>query len=93
MQLKPVLGLIQLIFYSVGVIIGAGVYSVLGAAAGLAHQDLWISFLVGGIGNGRKECDARGFLVWGAAMLVIGWLLVRAGQRTEALVERSHPAH
>jgi amino acid transporter len=47
MQLKPVLGLIQLIFYSVGVIIGAGVYSVLGAAAGLAHQDLWISFLVG----------------------------------------------
>ena len=33
-------------FYSVGVIIGAGVYSVLGAAAGLAQHDLWISFLV-----------------------------------------------
>ena len=47
MQLKPVLGPVQLIFYSVGVIVGAGVYSVLGAAAGLAQYGLWISFLVG----------------------------------------------
>lgn len=47
MQLKPVLGPIQLIFYSVGVIIGAGVYSVLGPAAGLAQQHLWLSFLIG----------------------------------------------
>jgi len=46
MQLKAVLGPVQLIFYSVGVIVGAGVYSVLGAAAGLAQQGLWISFLV-----------------------------------------------
>jgi amino acid transporter len=45
-QLKPVLGPVQLIFYSVGVIVGAGVYSVLGAAAGLAQNSLWISFLV-----------------------------------------------
>ena len=47
MQLKPVLGPVRLIFYSVGVIVGAGVYSVLGAAAGLAQYSLWISFLVG----------------------------------------------
>src|SRR6478735_2777040 len=47
MQLKPVLGPVQLVFYSVGVIVGAGVYSVLRAAAGLAQQSLWISFLVG----------------------------------------------
>lgn len=46
MQLKPVLGPIQLIFYSVGVIVGAGVYSVIGAAAGLAQNDLWIGFVV-----------------------------------------------
>jgi basic amino acid/polyamine antiporter, APA family len=46
MQLKPVLGSIQLIFYSVGVIVGAGVYSVLGAAAGLAQGGLWASFLI-----------------------------------------------
>jgi len=46
MQLKPVLGPVQLIFYAVGVIVGAGVYSVLGAAAGLAQHSLWVSFLV-----------------------------------------------
>jgi APA family basic amino acid/polyamine antiporter len=47
MPLKPVLGPIQLIFYSVGVIVGAGVYSVIGSAAGLAQGSLWLSFLVG----------------------------------------------
>lgn len=46
-QLKPVLGPIQLVFYSVGVIVGAGVYSVIGTAAGLAQQSLWLSFVVG----------------------------------------------
>ena len=49
MQLKPVLGPIQLVFYSVGVIIGAGVYSVIGSAAGLAQQSLWMSFVVGAV--------------------------------------------
>ena len=43
MHLKPVLGPVQLTFYSVGVIIGAGVYSVIGAAAGLAGHSLWLS--------------------------------------------------
>ncbi len=47
MPLKPVLGPVQLIFYSVGVIVGAGVYSVIGSAAGLADQSLWLSFVVG----------------------------------------------
>ena len=46
-SLKPVLGPVQLIFYSVGVIVGAGVYSVIGSAAGLAHRSLWRSFVVG----------------------------------------------
>jgi APA family basic amino acid/polyamine antiporter len=47
MPLKPVLGPIQLIFYSVGVIVGAGVYSVIGSAAGLAQEGLWLSFIIG----------------------------------------------
>ena len=46
MQLKPILGPIQLMFYCVGVIIGAGVYSVIGTAAGLAQESLWLSFSV-----------------------------------------------
>ena len=49
MQLKAVLGPVQLVFYSVGVIIGAGVYSVIGAAAGLAGHSLWLSFVIGAI--------------------------------------------
>jgi APA family basic amino acid/polyamine antiporter len=49
MQLKPVLGPVQLIFYSIGVIIGAGVYSVIGTAAGLAQSALWLSFLVSAV--------------------------------------------
>ncbi len=49
MQLKPVLGPVQLVFYSVGVIVGAGVYSVIGTAAGLAQHSLWLSFVVGAV--------------------------------------------
>lgn len=45
MQLKPVLGPVQLVFYSAGIIIGAGVYSVIGTAAGLAQQGLWASII------------------------------------------------
>jgi amino acid transporter len=47
MQLKPVLGTTQLVFYGIGVIVGAGVYSVIGAAAGLAGPSLWLSFIAG----------------------------------------------
>ncbi len=46
-KLKPVLGPVQLLFYGVGVIVGAGVYSVIGSAAGSAHHNLWLSFAVG----------------------------------------------
>jgi basic amino acid/polyamine antiporter, APA family len=46
-RLKPVLGPVQLVLYGVGVIVGAGVYSVIGSAAGIAHQNLWLSFLLG----------------------------------------------
>ncbi len=49
MPLKPVLGPVQLMFYSVGVIVGAGVYSVIGNAAGLAQQRLWVSFVIGAV--------------------------------------------
>ena len=44
MQLKPILGPIQLIFYCVGVRTGAGVYFVIGTAAGLAQESLWLIF-------------------------------------------------
>jgi amino acid transporter len=49
MQLKPVLGPVQLAFYGVGVIVGAGVYTVIGTAAGIAQQSLWLSFVIGAV--------------------------------------------
>jgi amino acid transporter len=45
-QLKPTLGPVQLLFYCVGVIVGAGVYSVIGPAAGLAGQGVWLGFVL-----------------------------------------------
>lgn len=46
MPLKRALGLSGLTFYGVGIILGAGIYSVLGAAAGRAGEALWISFAI-----------------------------------------------
>ena len=47
-QLTPTIGSVQLTFYGVGVIVGAGVYSVIGAASAIAHDALWFSFVIGG---------------------------------------------
>ena len=49
LTLKRVLGPVQLVFYGVGVIVGAGVYSVIGSAAGIAQQNLWLSFAIGAV--------------------------------------------
>jgi len=46
-KLKPVLGSVQLLSYGVGVIVGAGVYSLIRSAAGIAHENLWLGFAVG----------------------------------------------
>ena len=49
MHLKPILGPVQLTFYGIGVIVGAGVYSVIGTAAGIAQESLWLSFVIGAV--------------------------------------------
>lgn len=48
-ELKRSLTLVQLVFYGVGTIVGAGIYSVIGAAAGEAGTLLWVSFLLSGL--------------------------------------------
>jgi amino acid transporter len=45
-ELRRSLGLGSLTFYGIGVILGAGIYSILGAAAGVAGEALWWSFLL-----------------------------------------------
>ena len=44
MPLKRALGLAGLVFYGVGIILGAGIYSVIGVAAAHAKDALWLSF-------------------------------------------------
>jgi APA family basic amino acid/polyamine antiporter len=46
-ELRRNLGLGSLTFYGVGLILGAGIYSILGEAAGVAGEALWWSFLLG----------------------------------------------
>jgi amino acid transporter len=45
-ELRGSLGLGSLTFYGVGIILGAGIYSILGEAAGVAGEALWWSFLL-----------------------------------------------
>lgn len=47
--LKRTLGLPALTFYGVGQILGAGIYSVIGAAAGEAGPAVWLSFLAAAV--------------------------------------------
>lgn len=46
-ELKRRIGLFGLTAYGVGMILGAGIYALIGAAAGVAGNSLWISFLLG----------------------------------------------
>lgn len=48
-KLKQSLGLPSLTFYGVGMILGAGIYSVIGAAAAQTGQMLWASFALSSI--------------------------------------------
>jgi len=49
MPLRRALGLAALTFYGVGIILGAGIYSVIGVAAGLAGDSVWLSFAISSI--------------------------------------------
>jgi basic amino acid/polyamine antiporter, APA family len=45
-ELKRTLGLAEVIFFATGVILGAGIYTVIGEAAGFSGNMLWLSFLI-----------------------------------------------
>lgn len=47
--LNRTLGLPMLIFYGTGMILGAGIYSIIGKAAGQTGETLWLGFLFAGI--------------------------------------------
>ncbi|MNJ96766.1 putative amino acid permease YhdG [compost metagenome] len=47
--MKRILGLAHLTTYGIGMIVGAGIYSVIGQAAGVAGETVWLSFIIAGI--------------------------------------------
>jgi APA family basic amino acid/polyamine antiporter len=49
MSLNRSLGLPMLTFYGTGMILGAGIYSIIGQAAGIAGESLWQGFLLAAI--------------------------------------------
>lgn len=49
MKLKKELGLLELSLYGVGIILGAGIYSLIGVGAGVAGNTLWLSFIFAAI--------------------------------------------
>jgi APA family basic amino acid/polyamine antiporter len=49
LRLKRELGLLEATIYGVGIILGAGIYALIGKAAGLAGNSLWLSFLIGAV--------------------------------------------
>lgn len=48
-KLRRILTLYDLMFFGIGVIIGAGIYSIIGKAAGLAGYGLWLSVFLAGV--------------------------------------------
>jgi len=48
-KLKRVLGLFEATMYGIGIILGAGIYVLIGKAAGIAGNAVWLSFLVSAI--------------------------------------------
>src|SRR3989344_4753485 len=48
-QLKKELGLFQLTLAGIGVILGAGIYALIGVASGVAGNALWLSFIIGAV--------------------------------------------
>ena len=48
-KLRRAVSLFTLIMYGVGIILGAGVYALIGSAAGMTGNSLWLSFLLAAI--------------------------------------------
>ncbi|MDD5416513.1 MAG: APC family permease [Candidatus Aenigmarchaeota archaeon] len=48
-KLKRELGLFEITMYGVGIILGAGIYALIGKAAGVAGNALWMAFLIGAV--------------------------------------------
>jgi APA family basic amino acid/polyamine antiporter len=48
-SLKKEIGMFEATTFGVGIILGAGIYALIGPAAGTAGNALWLSFIIGAI--------------------------------------------
>ena len=94
-KLKRALGLWELVFTGIGIILGAGIYVIIGPAAGMAGNALWCSFLIAAIvslftGLSYAELSSRMPKAGGEYVyterafnkrlaFIVGWLMVVSG--------------
>lgn len=64
-RLKRTLGLAECIFFGVGSILGAGIYTLIGKVAGLSGNLIWLSFL---LATGCALCSAFSYAELSAAL-------------------------
>ncbi len=48
-KLKRALGLFELSLYGIGIILGAGIYALIGVGAGIAGNAIWLSFVIAAV--------------------------------------------
>ena len=82
-ELKRTLGLAECIFFGVGSILGAGIYTLIGKVAGLSGNFIWLSFLIASF---TAMCTAFSYAELSAAFPKAGGEYVYAkkafGQKT-----------
>jgi APA family basic amino acid/polyamine antiporter len=101
-SLKRVLGLLEVTLSGMGVILGAGIYALLGQAAALAGNALWLSFLWAGLValcSGLSYAELSSMMPRASAeyeysrhafgrevAFVVGWLIILSGIISSATV-------
>jgi APA family basic amino acid/polyamine antiporter len=91
-RLERSLGLFELTMYGVGIILGAGIYALLGEGAGIAGNAVWLSFVIAAIVSaftGLSYCELNSMMPKEAAeynytkrafnrklAFVVGWILI-----------------
>ena len=82
-QLKRALGLAECVFFGVGSILGAGIYTLIGKVAGLSGNFIWLSFMIASV---AAMCTAFSYAELSAAFPKSGGEYVYAkkafGQKT-----------
>ncbi|MFH0956495.1 MAG: amino acid permease [Candidatus Aenigmatarchaeota archaeon] len=91
-HLTKSLGLLDMTMYGIGIIVGAGIYALIGEGAGLAGNAIWLSFIIGAFVaafTGLSYCELNSMMPKDAAEynyakkafnrkvgFVVGWMIL-----------------